>query len=55
MIKLANKVEGDRMVNNNTLVPGFNDEKDDSLKISLSKIEDVPNCVSIILNGYVYT
>ena len=43
------------MVNNNTLVPGFNDEKDDSLKISLSKIEDVPNCVSIILNGYVDT
>ena len=31
------------MVNNNTLVPGFNDEKDDSLKITLSKIEDVPN------------
>ena len=43
------------MVNNNTLVPGFNDEKDDSLKITLSKIEDVPNCVSIILNGYVDT
>ncbi len=43
------------MVNNNTLVPGFNDEKDDSLRISLSKIEEVPNCLCIILNGYVDT
>ena len=43
------------MTNNNNLVPGFNDEKDDSLKITLSKIEDVPNCLSIVLNGYVDT
>ncbi|MCQ2610279.1 MAG: STAS domain-containing protein [Treponema sp.] len=43
------------MTNNNTLVPGFNDEKDDSLKISLDKIDDVPNCLSIVLNGYVDT
>lgn len=43
------------MVNNNNLVPGFNDEKDDSLRITLNKIEEIPNCVSIILNGYVDT
>ncbi len=43
------------MENNNTLVPGFNDEKDDSLKITLAKINDVPNCIVIILNGYVDT
>lgn len=43
------------MVSNNSLVPGFDDEKDDSLKITLSKIESVPNCISIILNGYVDT
>ena len=43
------------MTNNNNLVPGFNDEKDDSLKITLDKIEDVPNCLNIILNGYVDT
>ncbi len=43
------------MTNNNNLVPGFNDEKDDSLNITLDKIEDVPNCLNIILNGYVDT
>ncbi len=43
------------MGDNNSLVPGFNDEKDDSLKITLNKIEDVPNCLSIMLNGYVDT
>ena len=43
------------MTNNNNLVPGFNDEKDDSLKITLDKIEDVLNCLNIILNGYVDT
>ena len=43
------------MNNNDNLVPGFNDEKDDSLKITLNKIDDVPNCLSIVLNGYVDT
>lgn len=40
---------------NNDLVPGFNDEKDDSLKIQLDKVEDVENCVMVILNGYIDT
>lgn len=43
------------MVNNNNLVPGFNDEKDDSLKISLDKVAEVPNCLNIHLNGYIDT
>lgn len=43
------------MSNNNNIVPGFNDEKDDSLSIVLNKVDDVPNCLSIILNGYVDT
>ncbi len=43
------------MGNNNNLVPGFNDEKDESLKISLEKINDVQNCVTIYLNGYIDT
>lgn len=43
------------MGNNNNLVPGFNDELDDSLKISLEKIDDVTNCVAIYLNGYIDT
>ncbi len=43
------------MSNNNNLVPGFNDEKDDSLKITLEKVSDVENCVTIYLNGYIDT
>src|SRR5574344_1801136 len=43
------------MINNNNLVPGFNDEKDDSLKITLEKVEEVPNCLNIRLKGYIDT
>ena len=43
------------MINSNNLVPGFNDEKDDSLKISLEKVDDVPNGLCIYLNGYIDT
>lgn len=42
-------------MNNNDLVPGFNDEKDDSLKINLEKINDKENIILIILNGYIDT
>ena len=40
---------------NNNLIPGFNDEKDDSLKISLEKVESVDNCIILYLNGYIDT
>ncbi|MCK9169295.1 MAG: STAS domain-containing protein [Treponema sp.] len=43
------------MVNSNNLVPGFNEEKDDSLKISLEKVDEVPNGLYIYLNGYIDT
>ena len=43
------------MVSNNTLVPGFNDEKDDSLKISLEKIDALKSGLCIYLNGYIDT
>jgi len=43
------------MSNNNNLVPGFNDEKDDSLKITLEKMNDVDNGLVIYLNGYIDT
>lgn len=43
------------MGNNNNLVPGFNDEKDESLKINLEKLEDVDNGIIIYLNGYIDT
>ena len=41
--------------NNNSLVPGFNDEKDDSLKISLDKIDALKSGLCIYLNGYIDT
>ena len=43
------------MINSNNLVPGFNEEKDDSLKISLEKVDGVPNGLCIYLNGYIDT
>lgn len=43
------------MVNSNNLVPGFNEEKDDSLKISLEKVDEISNGLCIYLNGYIDT
>ena len=43
------------MSNNNNLVPGLNDEKDDSLKINLEKLAEVDNCLTVYLNGYIDT
>ncbi len=43
------------MINSNSLIPGFDDEKDDSLKISLDKNEAVPKGIFIYLNGYIDT
>ena len=43
------------MANNNNLIPGFDDEKDDTLKISLEKVDEVPSGLRIFLNGYIDT
>ena len=43
------------MAINNNIIPGFDEEKDDSLKISLDKVSDLPNCIRIYLNGYIDT
>ncbi|MBQ6781380.1 MAG: anti-sigma factor antagonist [Treponema sp.] len=43
------------MSSNNELVPGFNDERDDSLKINLDRIPDVDKGLVIHLNGYIDT
>ncbi len=43
------------MGNNNNLVPGFNDERDDSLKINLEKLDGVESGLVIYLNGYIDT
>lgn len=42
-------------MSNNNLVPGFDDEKDDSLKINLEKLADVENGLIVYLNGYIDT
>jgi anti-sigma B factor antagonist len=43
------------MPNNNDIVPGFDDEKDDSLKIRLQKVDSVENCLALFLTGYIDT
>ena len=40
---------------NNDIVPGFDDEKDESLRIKLQKVSDVEGCLVLILNGYIDT
>lgn len=43
------------MINSNAIIPGFDDEKDDSLKISLEKNDSIPKGIFIYLNGYIDT
>ena len=43
------------MENNNAIIPGFDNEKDDSLTISLRKAEGVNRCIFIYLSGYIDT
>lgn len=40
---------------NNLIIPGFDDEKDDSLKFTLEKIEGINDCMKMYLNGYIDT
>jgi anti-sigma B factor antagonist len=40
---------------NNDIIPGFDDEKEDSIKIRLQKIEDIPGCLVFYLTGYIDT
>jgi len=42
-------------MNNNEIVVGFDDEKDDSLKIKLQKIDEAPRCLMLSLTGYIDT
>jgi len=42
-------------MNNNSIIPGFDEEKDDSLKIRLEKVENVESCIVLFLNGYIDT
>src|SRR5574344_3045603 len=47
--------DGGKMSSNNSLIPGFNDEKDDSLKIQLEKAPSVEQCMIVYLSGYIDT
>ena len=40
---------------NNDVIPGFDDEKDDSLKIKIDKIDEAPRCLMLTLTGYIDT
>jgi anti-anti-sigma factor len=40
---------------NNEIVAGFDDEKDESLKIQLQKVDGVEGCLILYLNGYIDT
>lgn len=40
---------------NNDIVPGFDDEKDESLKIKLQKVDEVEGCLILYLTGYIDT
>jgi anti-sigma B factor antagonist len=51
----ADSVDGRSGMNNNNIIPGFDDEKDDSLKIRLEKIDDIDGCIVLFLNGYIDT
>lgn len=42
-------------MNNNDIVPGFDDEKDESLKIRLQKPESAENTLVLYLTGYIDT
>lgn len=42
-------------MSNNVIVPGFDDEKDDSLKIRLQKLDQVEHCIALFLTGYIDT
>ena len=43
------------VANNNSIITGFDDEKDDSLKIMLEKADSIPNGIFVYLNGYIDT
>ena len=42
-------------MNNNDIVPGFDEEKDESLRIKLQQAEGVEGCLVLYLSGYIDT
>ena len=44
-----------RIMSNNSIIAGFDEEKDDSLKIKLQRVDGLDKCVVVFLNGYIDT
>lgn len=42
-------------MNNNDIVPSFDEEKDESLRIKLEKIDGIEGCLVLYLSGYIDT
>lgn len=42
-------------MNNNDIVPGFDEEKDESLRITLQKVDGVDGTIVLFLSGYIDT
>lgn len=42
-------------MSNNSVIAGFDDEKDDSLKIRLQRVDGLDKCVVVFLDGYIDT
>jgi anti-anti-sigma factor len=49
-----NIIQGCIMANND-IVPGFDDKKDDSLKIKLDKVDNTDKCLLLTLTGFIDT
>lgn len=47
--------DGNAMSQNNSIVPGFDEDKDDSLRIRLDKVDTVDGCLVMYLTGYIDT
>jgi len=43
------------VMTNNEVVAGFDDEKDDIIKIRLDRIDGTPRCIMLTLSGYIDT
>jgi anti-anti-sigma factor len=44
-----------KVMTNNDIVSGFDDEKDESLKIRLEKVNEMEDCLVLFLTGYIDT
>ncbi len=42
-------------MNNNDIVPGFDEERDESLRINLEKVDEIPGALVLYLSGYIDT